>query len=129
MGILREITRLPDAIHRLAVAIHALSDVQAQNAPGTERLDELERNRAIWEAEVEAGLLKADSKYKAAAAAESRAKRQVDKLDPFAEEGDQEPDGIPAEYVGFGENETLQPVRPDLGLLSPKQLALRMKFS
>ena len=40
-----------------------------------------------------------------------------------------EPDGIPAQYVGFGENETLQPVRPDLGLLTPIELALRMKFS
>jgi len=94
-----------------------------------DRLDELERNRSIWEAEMEAGILRADSKLKAAANAESRTRKQLEKLDPFIEEGDEIPEGIPPQYADLGPPEALPAMHSDLGLLTPKELALRMKFS
>ncbi len=129
MGVLREISRIPDALHRLTSTLQALAEAQRDNGPSEERLDELERSRSIWEAEVEAGMMKADSKYKAAAAAESRARKQNEKLDPFLEESDEIPEGIPPQYADFGPAETVPAMHQDLGLLSPKELALRMKFS
>ncbi len=129
MGVLREISRLPDAIHRLSSTLQAVLTEWKETAPGNERLDELERSRSIWEAEMEAGMMKADSKYKAAAAAESRARKQNEKLDPFLEESDDLPEGIPPQYADFGPAETVPAMHQDLGLLSPKELALRMKFS
>jgi len=129
MGVLREFSRLPDALHRVASALQAVAESQRDHAPSVERLDELERNRSIWEAEIEAGLLKADSKYKAAANAESRARKQLEKLDPFGEEGEEGPEGIPPDYVGPISPEGLQPMHEDMGVLTQKELALRMKFS
>ncbi len=129
MGVLRELRRLPDALHRVASALQAVAESQREYAPSDERLDELERTRSIWEAEMEAGFMKAESKYKAANAAESRARKQNEKLDPFLEESDDLPEGIPPQYADFGPAETLPAMRPDLGLLTPKELALRMKFS
>ncbi len=129
MGVLRQISRLPDALHRVAIALQAVAESQRDHAPSVERLDELERNRSIWEAEIEAGMLKADSKYKAAANAEARTRKQLEKLDPFDEEGEEVPVGIPPQYADLGAAEGLPAVYPDLGVLSPKELARRMKFS
>jgi len=128
MGILREIRRLPDAMHRLTAAIHALSDVQASNGPAADRLEALERSRSLWEAEMEAEYLRADSKYKAAAAAESRARKQLDKLDPFPEEGEPGPEALPDFHAEGGEGAWLPPVREDLEVPSQRELAKRMKF-
>ena len=107
----------------------ALAKAQKEHAPAEERLEELERSRSIWEAECEAELLKATSKYKAATAAETRTRKMNEKVDPFAEEGEDVTEGIPPEYAGASEANEMLPLRPDLGLLSPKELALRMKFS
>jgi len=64
-------------------ALQAIADVLAASLDGrgdagklAERLEDLELTRAKWEAEISAELLKADSRYKAAAAAESRARTQ-----------------------------------------------------
>jgi len=78
---------------------------------------------------MEARMMKADSKYKAAANAESRTRKQIEKLDPFDDQGDQVEEGIPPEYAGASDAEGMLPLHPDLAVLSPKQLALRMKFS
>ncbi len=128
MGVLKEISRLPDAIHRLSSTLQAVLVEWKETAPGAERLDELERSRALWEAEIEAGLLKADSKYKAAANAESRTRKQLEKLDPFLEEGDEVPEGIPPLNAYVGPQEEVPGLYPDVAPLNSKQLALRFKY-
>ncbi len=133
MSVLSEIRSIPEAIRSLTAAVRDLAMLTRANGPAEERLQELERSRAMWEAEIEGQMSKADSRYKAAAGSEARARtmeRNAEKLaDPFAEEGDDVEEGIPPVYAGVRNGETLQPVHEDLGLLSPKQLALRMKFS
>lgn len=128
LGVLSEIRRLPDAIHRLTSTVQALANAQRETGPSEERLDELERSRAMWEAEMEAGFLRAESKYKAAAAAEARAKKQNDKLDIFDQEGPEVEAGIPPEYAVAGEAEGLHDVRVDVAPRNSKDLARRLKF-
>ena len=74
-------------------ALSQLIELQRETGPSDERLQELERTRAMWEAEMEALVLKADSTYKAASNAEARSRtmlRNAEKIaDPFAEEGDE----------------------------------------
>lgn len=129
MGFFREISRLPDALHRLSATLQAVAESQREHAPSLERLDELERNHAIWEAEMDARMMKADSKYKAANNAEQRTRKQIEKLDPFDDQGAEVPEGIPPKYAGAVDPEGMLPLHEDLAVLSPKQLALRMKFS
>ena len=98
----------------------------------TERLDELERSRALWEAEMEAGFLKADSKYKAAAAAEARTRKQLDKLDLFDSEGEEGQEALQPHNAPGGEAEGVFPVHVDVApdyRPSAKEYALRHKFS
>jgi len=82
----------------------------------------------MWEAEMEAGLLKADSKYKAAAAAETRTRKLNDKLDLFDEEGEEVEAGIPPEHAATGEAERMLPLRVGLAPANKKTRALRYKF-
>lgn len=128
MGVLREISRLPDAIHRLTSTLRALAETQRESAPLEARVEELERDRAMWEAEMEAAYLKADSKYKAAANAESRTRKQLEKLDPFGSEGEEVPEGIPPEYAEVSEAEGMHPMHLDVAPPNSKALALRMKY-
>ncbi len=99
MSVLSEIRRLPAEIEGLSSALIVIAgrlatliDLQRQNGPADERLEELERTRAKWEAEIEALVLKADSRYKAASNAEARSRvqlRNAEKLtDPFDDEGE-----------------------------------------
>lgn len=140
MTVLSEIRALPEHIKNLAEGVHsvagslsALIDLQSRNGPAEARIEELERGRAKWEAGIEAALMKADSTLKSASNAESRSRtmlRHAEKLaDPFAEEGDDVEDGVPPVNASVRNGETVPPVHEDLGLLSSKQLALRMKFS
>lgn len=140
MSVLSEIRRLPDQIQGLAHALKtvasslgALVELQKENGPSDERLNQLELTRATWEAEIEALLLKAESTYKSASNAESRSRtmlRHAEKItDPFHEEGEDVPAGIPPEHVGVSPSEAVPTLHQDLGVLSPKELALRMKFS
>jgi len=133
MSVLSEIRSLPEAIRVLTVAVRAHTEATLAAGPGEDRLDALERSRATWEAEAEGMILKADSRYKAAAASEARSRlmeKNAEKLaDPFAEESEDRPEGIPPEYARIGTGEALQPVHEDVGVLSQKELALRMKFS
>lgn len=107
-------------------------DLQREMGGSEERLEELERSRARWEAEVEAMILKAESTYKSAANAESRGRtmeRHAQKLsDPFAEEGDEVQEGIPPEYAPVGESQGVLPLRVDVAEPSKRELAKRMKF-
>ena len=129
LGILREITRLPEAINLLSFRLAELAKSQREHGPAEERLEELERSRSIWEAECEAELLKATSKYRAATAAETRTRKMNEKADPFDDQGDEVQEGIPPEYAAPSEGEGVLPLREDLAVLDVKQQALRMKFS
>lgn len=82
----------------------------------------------MWEAEMQAELLKADSKYKAAAAAESRARKQVEKIDLFDEEGQDVEAGVSPLHAGIVEEERVQHVSVDMAPRNSKDLARRMKF-
>jgi len=100
MQVLSEIRRLPGVIVELSNAVLEVGrtlelaiEVTRQNGPADARLEDLERTRARWEAEMEALVLKADSTLKSASNAESRSRtmlRHAEKLaDPFAEEGEE----------------------------------------
>jgi len=128
VGVLREISKLPGAIHRLTVTLQTLAEAQRDHGPAEDRLEELERSRAMWEATVEGELLRALNKYKAAAAAEQRERKLSEKLDIFDEQGAEEQAGIPPEYALAGEAEEVQPVRMDVAPLNSKDLARRLKF-
>lgn len=135
MGVLREIRDLPGVIRMLTGAIQDVAELQREAGPGEARLDDLERSRAKWEAEMEALLIKADSTYKSAANAESRARTMVKayekELDPFPEDREEEID--PAQdpvwdgNASAGGVEGLQAV--PIGLApSGKEMALRAKW-
>jgi len=103
------------------------------------RVEDLERTRSLWEAEMEAQLLKAKGKYQAASNAESRARTQVAHYEKNAVEGDpdlreeSEEERIERLYwrdVEAGQENGL----PEMPLAvearpSSKQAALRAKYS
>ncbi len=132
MSVLSEIRALPGAIRELAAAVQEVADMTRENGPAMDRLDDLERSRATWEAEAEGAFLKADSRYKAAAASEARSRlmeKNAEKLaDPFAEEGQDLENGIPPEYAGVREAEGVLDVPMDVAPLNSKALAQRLKF-
>jgi len=107
-------------------------DLQREAGPSEERLDEIERSRAMWEAEMEALVAQAKGTYQAANNAESRTRtmaKHYEKLsDPLDLEGEEVETPISERYAPRGEEEGLQPMRvavaPD-----HKQNALRFKFS
>lgn len=95
------------------------------------RLDEIERTRALWEAELEGVLLQAQNKFRAARAAEERA-RHLAKSFASDEDGLEElPEGIRELYSGDGEGgeaEGVQPVHESVGTPpTPQEWALRAK--
>jgi len=110
-----------------------VAELQREAGPGEARLEDLERSRAKWEAEMEALLIKADSTYKSAANAESRARTMVKayekELDPFPEDSEEELEqaAVLPEYARAGEAEGVQPLRVDVAS-DYKQNALRHKF-
>ena len=128
MGVLREFRALPAAIHQLSVSVQELASQQRESGPSEERLDELERSRALWEADMEAEFRRADGKYKAAAAAEQRARKQNEKFDFGDDHGPEVPAGIPPEYAPPSEAEGLHEMRVDVAPPNSKMLALRMKY-
>ena len=111
-------------------------DLELRRSSGDveDRLSALETSRAMWEAEVEADFLKAESSRQAAANAESRTrtmKRSYEKYaDPFDEVSEEtvvpNRDVIPQQYVQNGEEEGVPPVY--MGVEDPKQALMRAKF-
>ena len=138
MSVLSEIRRLPGVIKDLSTVIgmvgeslDLLVELQGQNGPADERLQELERTRAMWEAEMEAKLLKADSTLKSAANAEARSRtmlRNAEKIaDPFAEEGDEVEAAVPSGHDPRVEEEPM--LAMPVGLApNNKAHALRAKW-
>ena len=130
-----------EAIKGVTVALDRLQRTQAEELElrrdaGNleERLGALESSRAMWEAEVEAEFLKAESSRQAAANAESRTrtmKRAYERnADPF---DDDEQTQVPANrgilpefHAPNGEAEEVQPVH--MGVEDAKQALMRAKF-
>jgi len=132
---------LSEAVRGLVVALDHIQRSQAEDialrresGDMEERLSALETSRAMWEAEVEAEWMKAESSRQAAANAESRTrtmKKSYEKYaDPFDEDEQEEqrPDRgiIPQPYVENGEAEAVPAVH--MGLEDPKQALMRAKF-
>ena len=130
-----------EAIRGVTVALDRLQRTQAEELElrrdaGNleERLGALELSRSLWEAEVEAEYLKAESSRQAAANAESRTrtmKRAHERDNPalFEDEPEEVPQNrgvLPAFDVTNGEAEGMQPVRMDVE--DPKQILMRAKF-
>jgi len=138
LSVFSEFRRLPAVIVELSNAVlevgrslESAIEILRETGPVDDRLEELERTRAHWEAQMEALVLKADSTLKASSNAESRSRtmlRHAEKLsDPLGLEGEDEREAVPAGDVPRGEEEEVQPV--PLGLaISPKEYALRAKF-
>jgi len=92
----KTIRRLTEACECLTSSIEALRDMVANHQhflagqPNVEaRVDELERERALFESEVHGELLKAKTEYQKAASAEQRAKTAAKNApEPFEDAGD-----------------------------------------
>jgi len=132
MGVLRDFRRAADALERISVELSVAAVNRAETGPLLERLVALEQGRAMWEAEVEGILAKAEGKLKAAANSEAR-ERTMQKsrgadLDPFDFDSEEEPEILPVRYAEAGEEEEVQAVRVDVAP-DYKALALNRKFS
>jgi hypothetical protein len=132
---------LSEGVRGMVVALDRLQrsqaeDLELRRSSGDveDRLSALETSRAMWEAEVEAEFMKAESSRQAAANAESRTrtmKRAYERnADPFLED---EPDEVvtnrgvlPQQYADNGEEEGVPPVHMDVE--DPKQALMRAKF-
>jgi len=137
----RAFRELSEGVRGMVVALDRLQHSQAEDlelrrssGDMEDRLSALETSRAMWEAEVEADFLKAESSRQAAMNAESRTrtmKRSYEKYaDPFDEDEPEElrPNRgvLPQPYVDNGQEEGVQPVR--MGVEDKKQTLMRAKF-
>jgi len=133
MGILRDVRRGVEALERIATGISAAARSHETNLPSLQRLEELERTRGLWEAEVEGILQKAEGKLKAAANSEARTrtmkKSYEEFLDPFGDDREEVEEAIQESDAEPGYAEELQPVRLGVEAESKKAYATRMKFS
>ncbi len=132
MRVLRDFRRAVEALEGIAVSLGEAVELQGDNEPALDRLDELERTRGLWEAEVEGLLQKAEGKLKAAANSEARERHQRAKhgqgSDPFDDDRDEVEAAVPAGDVEGGQEEDVHPVY--LGLeKNSKDYARRLKFS
>jgi len=104
---------LQASVSELVVALHTAPSITFDNLRNLEqRLDEFELSRAKWQAEMEAALMKADGRYKAAMAAESRARtlrahdeKIADEITPVGPEAfdPSGPDGFYDGYIPAGD--------------------------
>lgn len=132
-----------DAVQSLVIVLQGLASLlsrhlKVQEASGTlrERVDDLERTRAQWEAQVEADMLKAESKYSSVRNAEERT-RKMAKVYEAAGEGDEggEDSGVAEALrqlilqgnVDTGEDQELPAVHPSLEF-DGKSQALNAKW-
>lgn len=107
-------------LDRIAGLLAALVEREG-SADLADRVDALERSRALWEAEIEGEAQRAESKFRLARAAEERTRAMARSV---TEEGDDEGlDDIPEQYRRLlserdgegGSEEGLQPVREVVG--------------
>lgn len=136
------------ALERVRVAVAAAAERQGHPIPQNDlddlrgRLDELERRRALWEAEVEGTLQKAEAAWRGARSAEERARYMARKRDADDDEGDQEELDLPEQYRQAlaaahgdgGQANGMSGVRPGVGparaanRAAQRAYAARMKF-
>lgn len=129
MGLLREIRELPAAIHRLVGALHAVAKAQTEQAPAIDRLEELERSRSLWEADMEAEYQRAQTKYRAAHASEQRERKVRDaQLDPFTPDSEEVEAPVPGGNAEVVPEEGMLPLHMDLAPVNRKANALRYKY-
>ncbi len=116
----------------IVAELQTLAELQRAHDAPEQRITELERSHAKWEAEMEALLLRADSTFKGAANAESRARtmmRHSEKLaDPFDDPSAPDAETVRESHAPRGEAEGVPPVRVAVAL-DHKAQALRYKFS
>jgi len=121
------------ALHGEEIAMIALKTTEI-----LARIDDLEQRRAIWEAEMDAQLVKADSKYKSARNAEERARKlgtesyEADEGDLPSEEEIQQAYAdlgiVPPGDAEGGDSPGVLAMRESLEGATPKASALRAKF-
>lgn len=141
-GMFRRFRATLEALQGIAAAIEDSNEIARNSLEGlttdahlSGRVDELERARGKWEADVEAVFLKADAKLKASNNAESRARTMLNHAEKFAPEDRPEgEEGIePEPYEVYGgdaegvEEAGVQPVHVGVEI-SPKARAMRHKF-
>jgi len=138
--------KITGAIRDLADALNgsrqALIDVLTHQLPEAtadelgalrQRLDELERSRALWEAEVEGLLQKVEGERRQARSAEERARALLAKADPV-DSSEPGPEDLPEEYMELlrerdeaaGGDLEVPAVRP--AVAGGKSAALNRKF-
>jgi len=135
-SVFRTFRDLTQALQGLRVAIVAFTRLHQANAPADARLEELERSRAMWEADMTALMMKAEGKLKASLNAESRARtmekhveKHLDPFDPDIEEPEATEPGeglLPVGHVEAGPEDGL--LAMSARLEGPKSNALRRKF-
>lgn len=129
LGAIKDQTK---ALWALTHEVHALLLEHEKAGPLLERVADLELTRVQWEANQEGLVAKAQGKLSAANNAEARARtmeKHVERqLDPFAEEGEELPE-TRSDDAARGTEEGVQPLRLDVAPVSPKEFALRAKFS
>jgi len=124
LGVLRDFSRVADALERLASS----AAVMRHQAPALDRLEALELSRAQFEADIEGVLMKAEGKLKAASNAEARERTmQKGRLDPFDSEGAADEEAVRYPDAPVGQEEEMHPLHMDLAPGS-KAYALRAKF-
>jgi len=133
MGVLKDFRRATDALERIATALNgALRSTQASTLP-LERLQELERSRSLWEADVEGLLQKAEGKLRAAANAEARERTMKDfhedDADPFPSDSPEIEARLQDDDAEAVFTEQVLPVPVGMAAESRKAFALRMKYS
>jgi len=130
MGVLRDFRRAVDALERIASGLNGAVRSMQENAPSLERLQTLERDRTLWEADVEALLMKAQGKLQAAANAEARTrtmKKAYEEIDPFDAEGEEVAPPVSTSHVEGVQEAQVQHVPVGLAPGS-KAYAQRAKF-
>lgn len=101
-SLLDGIQELGRALQTVAVLLEELLRERNEVGDLPERIERLERARAMWEAEMEAAMERADSKFKAARAAEERARgkeRRAEALQEKLDPGDEESEGPSDEWI------------------------------
>ena len=136
----KDLRSLSESAQAVASALFHISEVLPEVLsalqtvePLEDRLAELERGRSQWEAEVEAELLRSDSKFKQARNAEERTRTMAANAKALADRDEGE-DAVRDEYLEFlrsnGEaaGDQRLPTLPPPVALDPKARAIAAKF-
>lgn len=137
---MRLLRHLSEALQSLASSLQSISELLPEvlqawkiHEPLERRLAELERDRHQWEATMEAELLRSDSKYKSARAAEERTRTLESNAKALAG-GDDREDDVTEQYLELlrsnadASPDAAVPQVPNSVAVNPKTRALQAKF-